>query len=187
MMYVIYSVIAVAIILGWIINKFDKKQSKVTFEAKEMPHMKPLPIPTKGIGFWKGIWMWVATSRKWEIIEDWEYTINSGTYVVPKGFVFDGASVPKFFRSWLSPMGVLLMGGLIHDYGYKYQTLLHASKNTTTGKSSQKGMDETFRDVNISVNGFFVLNYLAYYGLRLGGFLAWRKHRKANCDWKADI
>lgn len=79
------------------------------------------------------------------------------------------------------------MGGLIHDYGYKYQTLLFASKNSSNGIATQKSMDEIFRDVNISVNGFFVLNYLAYYGLRLGGFLAWKKHRKANCDWKADI
>ena len=187
MMYVIYGVIAGAIIIGWLINKFDKKPAKLKFEAKEMPHMKPLPIPTKGIGFWKGIWMWIATSRKWEITEDWVYQIGEFAYVIPKGFVFDGASVPKFFRSWLSPMGVLLMGGLIHDYGYKYQTLLYASKNSGNGIGTQKSMDETFRDVNISVNGFFVLNYLAYYGLRLGGFLAWKKHRKANCDWKADI
>ena len=187
MMYVIYGVIAIAIVLGWLINKFDKKPAKLKFEAKTMPHMKPLPIPTKGIGFWKGILMWVATSRKWELTEDWVYQIDNFAYVVPKGFIFDGASVPKAFRSWLSPMGVLLMGGLIHDYGYKYQTLLYASKKSGNGISTQKSMDETFRDVNISVNGFFVLNYLAYYGLRLGGFLAWKKHRKANCDWKADI
>ena len=40
-MYIIYGVIAGAIILGWIINKFDTKESKIKFVAKEMPHMKP--------------------------------------------------------------------------------------------------------------------------------------------------
>jgi hypothetical protein len=184
MMYVIYGVVAGAIILGWIINKFDTKESKIKFVAKEMPHMKPLPMGTDGVGFWKGIKMWLTTTRKWEIAKDWKYTIGEFAYVVPKGFVFDGASVPKFFRSWLSPMGVLLMGGLVHDYGYKYQTLLYASKKGGNGIQTQKSMDETFRDINICVNGFYVLNYLAYYALRLGGFMAWNGHRKTNADWK---
>ena len=41
-------------------------------------------------------------------------------------------------------------------------------------------MDETFRDINIEVNGFYFLNYLAYWALRLGGWVAWNKHRKVN-------
>ena len=163
MMYVIYGVIVSAILLGWIINMFDKRKPKMSFVAVEMPHMKPLPMGTSGVGFWKGIKMWLTTSRKWELTDDWVYTINGTRFKVPKGFVFDGASVPKFFRSWLSPMGVLLMGGLVHDYGYKYQTLRYANKKASNGVKTQKWMDETFRDINIAVNGFYVLNYLAYY------------------------
>ena len=45
---------------------------------------------------------------------------------------------------------------------------------------SQKRADEIFRDININVNGFYVMNYLAYYSLRLGGWVAWRGHRKTN-------
>ena len=41
-------------------------------------------------------------------------------------------------------------------------------------------MDRTFRDINIEVNGFHFLNYLAYWALRAGGFLAWNGHRKRN-------
>jgi len=88
-MYIIYSVIAGAILLGWIINIFDKKEAKVNFEAKEMPTMKPLPIPTAGAGFWKGIIMWITTSRKWEITKDWRYSIDGKKFVIPKGFIFD--------------------------------------------------------------------------------------------------
>ena len=186
MMYVIYGVIVSAILLGWIINMFDKRKPKMSFVAVEMPHMKPLPMGTSGVGFWKGIKMWLTTSRKWELTDDWVYTINGTRFKVPKGFVFDGASVPKFFRSWLSPMGVLLMGGLVHDYGYKYQTLRYANKKASNGVKTQKWMDETFRDINIAVNGFYVLNYLAYYALRLGGFVAWKGHRKVNAQWRDD-
>jgi len=187
MMYIIYGVVVSAILIGWLFNKLDKRDPKITFVSEEMPHMKPLPMGTSGVGFWKGIKMWLTASRKWEIVDDWTYSIDGAVFVVPKGFKFDGASVPKFLRSWLSPMGVLLMGGLVHDYGYKYQTLLHSNKETAHGTVDQKWMDETFRDINICVNGFFVLNYLAYYALRIGGFVAWRGHRKTNADWKKDV
>ena len=98
-------------------------------------------------------------------------------YVIPQGFEFDGASVPKFLAMWLSPTGVLLMGGLIHDYGYKYGTLLRSDR-TNIGDKSQKWMDTLFRDICIEQNGFKLLNYLAYWALRLGGFVAWNGHRK---------
>ena len=73
---------------------------------------------------------------------------------------------------FLSPVGVLLIGGLVHDYAYKYATLLRQNKKDTMGVISQKKADEIFRDINIGVNGFYLMNYLAYWSLRLGGFLA---------------
>jgi len=42
----------------------------------------------------------------------------------------------------------------------------------------QKGADKIFRDINIEVNGFRFLSYLAYWALRIGGFMAWNGHRK---------
>jgi hypothetical protein len=42
----------------------------------------------------------------------------------------------------------------------------------------QKASDVIFRDINIQINGFRFLNYLAYWSLRVGGFVAWRGHRK---------
>ena len=72
------------------------------------------------------------------------------------------------------------MGGLIHDYAYKYATLLKSDQKETMGKITQKQADQIFRDINIEVNGFYFLNYLAYWALRLGGWVAWNKHRKVN-------
>lgn len=171
-------VVAVIVLIGFVINMFDKEDEvRVGFKYKEMPTIKPLPIPTKGAGFFKAVWIWLTTTRTWEVVKDWKYELEGVSYVVPKGFVFDGASVPKFLAMWLSPVGLLLIGGLVHDYGYKYASLL-----TATGKKpvvkDQKEMDIIFRDVCIEVNGFKVLNYLAYYALRLAGFVAWNGHRK---------
>ena len=176
-----WSIVIAVIIIGFIINTFDRKKAKCyTFAYTAMPQMKPLPIKTKGKGFFKGILLWLLGTRQWEIANDWEYVLNGNKYVVPAGFKFDGASIPKFLHTFLSPVGVLLMGGLVHDYAYKYETLLRANKRDTLGKISQKRADEIFRDINIEVNGFYVMNWLAYWSLRLGGFVAWNGHRKRN-------
>ena len=174
------AVFIVLVILGFIINLFDKKiDNRVNFTYKDYPHMKPIRIATKGKGFWGALMLWVFGTRHWEVAKDFNYSINKQNFVIPKGFKFDGASVPKFLAQFLSPVGVLLIGGLIHDYGYKYETLLLKNKKTI-GIKTQKWMDQTFRDINIEVNGFYFLNYLAYWALRLGGWVAWNKHRKVN-------
>ena len=142
--------------------------------------MKPIRIETKGKGFFKMILMWLLGVRHWEITKDFTFSLEGKNYVIPAGFTFDGASIPKFLHMFLSPVGVLLIGGLIHDYAYKYETLLEDNKKDTMGIISQKRADQIFRDINIEVNGFYLMNYLAYWSLRLGGFMAWNKHRKVN-------
>ena len=179
-----YSLVIVLIVIGAIWKVLDRDVTpNIKFTSKGMPHMKPIAIPTKGKGFWGGLKVWLFVSRKWEIVSDYHYNIDGQDLVIPKGFVFDGASVPKFLHTWLSPMGVLLIGGLIHDYGYKYQTLLCKGKKKAIGMKTQSQLDVIFRDVNIVQNGFRLINYLAYYGLKLGGFAAWNKHRKVNAKW----
>ena len=126
------------------------------------------------------ILMWLLGVRHWEITKDFTFSLEGKNYVIPAGFTFDGASIPKFLHMFLSPVGVLLIGGLIHDYAYKYETLLEDNKKDTMGIISQKRADQIFRDINIGVNGFYLMNYLAYWSLRLGGFMAWNKHRKVN-------
>jgi len=182
-----FTLVAFLILFGAVFNYFNKDDSvAIDFKTNGMPHMKPITIPTKGKGFWGGVWTWIMVTRTWEITKDWRYELNGVKYVIPKGMIFDGASVPKFFRSWLSPMGVLLIGGLVHDYGYKYGALLKGNKKSAE-VHNQKELDQIFRDINIDVNGFRVLNYVAYYALRLGGFVAWRSHRKNGKDWKKSI
>ena len=180
-----FTLAGILIIIGWIINLFDDKDVKVRvgFEYKEMPHMTPILIATKGKGFWGAIWMWITGSRNWIIAKDFVFKMGGVQYVIPKGFQFDGASIPKFLHTWLSPTGVLLMGGLVHDYAYKYESLKKKSKGANT-KLTQKESDIIFRDINIENNGFKLMNYLAYWGLRIGGFVAWNGHRKLNAKIK---
>ena len=180
-----WSILIAVVLITFLINLLDKKKvSKTTFVAETMPDLKPVAIKTKGKGFWKGIVMWLLSTRNWEITKDWKYRLNGNEYVVPAGFVFDGASIPKFLRTFFSPVGVLLMGGLVHDYMYKYAACKPADKKGQLLLVDQKRADQIFRDINIEVNGFYFMNYLAYWSLRLGGFVAWNGHRKRNAKVK---
>jgi hypothetical protein len=173
-----WTIVISLIIIGFIASVFDGQgEDRVGFYYTEMPQMSPIKIETADKGFWKAVWMWLLGVRHWEITKDFYFSLKGEEYVIPQGFEFDGASVPKFLAMWLSPTGVLLMGGLIHDYGYKYGTLLRSDR-TSIGAKSQKWMDTLFRDICIEQNGFKLLNYLAYWALRVGGFVAWNGHRK---------
>ncbi len=175
-----WSLLIVLVIIGFLINLLDKKKSNLKFSYEELPHLQPVKISTKGKGFWKGIIMWLTSTRNWVITKDWKYKIDGNEYVIPKGFQFDGASIPKFLRTFFSPVGVLLIGGLVHDYMYKYSALKSVQAKGALLLVDQKKADQIFRDINIEVNGFYFMNYLAYWSLRIGGFVAWNGHRKRN-------
>ena len=179
-----WTIVIALILIGFIANLFDKFSGKrIDFEYEDYPHMQPIRIATKDKGFWGAILMWLLGTRKWRITQNFNYKIRGQEYVIPRGFEFDGASVPKFLATFLSPVGVLLIGGLIHDYAYKYEQLLEKNQPLVSDESkklTQKEADIIFRDINIEVNGFHFLNYLAYWALRIGGFVAWNGHRKRN-------
>jgi hypothetical protein len=174
-----WSLLILIVIIGFLVNLLDKnRKPKQKFSYTGMPHIKPLPIKTKGKGFWKAIVMWLLSTRNWELTQDWKYNLDGTEYVIPKGFTFDGASIPKFLRTFFSPVGVLLIGGLVHDYMYKYTHCKPVSVKGALLVVDQKKADQIFRDINIVVNGFYTMNYLAYWSLRIGGFVAWNGHRK---------
>ena len=180
-----WSILIAVVIITSLINLLDKKKtSNLKFSYKEMPELKPIAIPTKGKGFWKGIAMWLLSTRNWQITKDWHYSIDKTDYVIPAGFTFDGASIPKFLRTFFSPVGVLLIGGLVHDYMYKYAACKPSTEGAPLMLVDQKRADQIFRDINIEVNGFYSMNYLSYWSLRIGGFVAWNGHRKRNAKIK---
>ena len=95
-----WSLLILFVIIGFVINLLDKKKTNLKFNYMVMPHLKPIPIKTKGKGFFKAIVMWLLSTRNWELVQDWKYNIDGVEYVIPKGFQFDGASIPKFLRTF---------------------------------------------------------------------------------------
>lgn len=153
----------------------------------DMPVLTPVPIRTRGKSFFARIWAWITEVRKWQVVENWEYDLDENTrVVVPKGFEFDGASIPRPLWAILSPTGLLLIQGLIHDYGYRYDYLWAINPDAVYGyekihvKAGRKFWDEVFYRVGREVNGMRVINGLAWLALASMGWLAWRANRKRN-------
>lgn len=150
-----------------------------------MPLLRPIPIPTKNRSILMRLLVWIFEVRRWELLENWHFKLESGIQIViNKGFIFDGASIPRPLWALLSPVGLLLIPGLIHDYGYKFNQLWQVHKDGTLKpfleNSERKVWDDLFCSVGRQVNGFSFIDSLAWAGLRMGGFLAWNKHRKNN-------
>ena len=155
-------------------------------KIEHMPVLRPWPIETKGCGLPKRLWRWVTTVRQWEVMENWEYSLPNGgpRIIIPRGFLFDGASIPRPLWGVLSPIGLLLIPGLIHDFGYRYDYLWAKEADGTIYKygkgQGQHFWDTIFKDVGKAVNGMAVIDTLGWATLSVAGWWAWRSNRKQN-------
>lgn len=149
-----------------------------------MPILRPIPIPTRRVRYLTALWNWVTMIRRWELVEQWQYELpNKSNIVIPAGFKFDGASIPRVFWAILSPTGLLLIPGLVHDFGYGYDFLL---KPMTDGnfpryqeRAGRRYWDRLFLQVAIEVNGFKIINRIAWAALWAFGGFAWRSKRNS--------
>lgn len=166
-------------------------KNRINIKKLPMPIIEPVPYCTADLNFFKRVLKWITYTRKWRLVEDWYFILpysneNKVTrfilFMVPKGFVFDGASVPKFLRGFLSPVGILFLPGILHDYAYKYNKLIvvaidgsHHDYKPGAGKCF---WDKLFRKVACHVNELYCVDDIAWLALYLFGFVAWHKHRK---------
>ena len=175
----------IVFLLLFLIYALVVRQGNASIELGGMPKLTPIPIPTKRRPFLMRILVWFFEVRKWELSQNWSFQLEDGPEIVlPKGFRFDGASIPRPFWAILSPTGLLLIPGLLHDYGYKYDQLWTKGANNEIlefkkgkGKSYWDGL---FLEVGKQVNGFAAIDRIAWFGVKIGGGGAWKKHRTMN-------
>jgi hypothetical protein len=157
-------------------------------KLEEMPVLRPIPIKTKDKHFFIRIFRWITSIRKWKLEEDWYYTLPDGKEImIPEGFNFDGASVPRPLWGILSPVGLLLIPGLVHDYAYKYKELICIEKGKRSAYmrgSKRTKWDNLFKRIAVDVNGFALINRVAWLFLILFGWHAWNKQRKLDKNRK---
>ncbi len=125
-----------------------------------------------------------ADGRTYTVERDfifWADKIGSGYYVeVPKGFITDLASIRRILQ-WLTPkQGKFDQGAVVHDKLYKDGTCERLTKESLI---SEIDIDRAFAD-KMFYKSMGVLEvhpwrrWLIYYGVRLGGWVAWDRHRR---------
>ena len=187
---ILVSLFLIIFVFLWILYKIFKKKVQPFIKPENMPIMRPVPIPTKNQRFFMRLLIWFFDCRKWELVENYHYKLNGRTeFILHEGFEFDGASIPRIFWFILEPTGLLLIPGLIHDYGYRYNQLwvkketgevIPYQPEKPTGKNARWGWDDIFKQVAKEVNGISFIDDIAWTGIRLGGWCVWKKHRKKN-------
>ncbi len=180
--FIVSLLLVLYVIFYFLYHKLDL-QVGAFISTDAMPTLKPVPIPTKNqkSPFHK-LAVFIFEVRQWELIENWHYKLNPEVeLVIPKGFRFDGASIPRPFWAILSPIGLLLIPGLLHDYAYKYDQLWQVEADGMLD-SFQKGAGKEFWDglfINVGkdVNGILLINVIAWLAVFFGGNGTWNKYR----------
>lgn len=177
-LFVIYLVLLV-LVQG---RKKDLSSPNTYINTDKMPVLRPIPMPTVNqTSLLNKILVFVFQVRRWRVEEAFIFSHKGKQYAVHAGFEFDGASIPKPLWALLSPVGLLLIPGLIHDYGYRYNGIYILDENNKPvwdeTLSTQSDWDELFEEIGKDVNQMPVLNELAKFALWLGGFKAWNTWR----------
>lgn len=148
--------------------------------ANQMPILRPLPVSKRG------------ERRRYELMEDWTCDLlgRGFTFIIPAGFIFDGASIPRLFWNMLSPSGYLFLAGLLHDFIYKYRfayvysiidSLDGGEPRTIKAWFTQKEADKKFEALADKIcMGAKFFTAVAYKSLRAFGFITWNKYRKVD-------
>lgn len=157
----------------------ELKQINSISIKKNMPVVKPIPIDTKNINFFKKYWR-SFQPRKWELIKDFIIPIKYNCVIIPKGFVFDFASIPRALWGIMSPTGILLSGSVPHDFGYRYKGLLIKTPNQKIYFEEMKKseIDDVFYTISKKVNDMTALPWIAEKMVNTFGWIAWHQNRK---------
>ena len=150
-----------------------------------MPNLKPILLQCDSTNKFKQFWFWMTVSRKWKFTEDYiiHYKKQNKYIYIPTDFIIDGASVPKIFSNIFSPVGILFLGAIPHDFGYKYNGLLIfdiKTKKLCLEHYSKSELDIIFKEINIQYNNLPNITHVPYIALKWFGFIAWNNHRENN-------
>lgn len=106
----------------------------------------------------------------WELIEPFTYDVGElggdDSITVPKCFRTDFASVPRVFWRVFPPWGKYGKAAVLHDYLYAVQDRPRAE------------CDKIFLEAMEVLAVSWISRHTIYHAVRLGGWLAWRGHKK---------
>lgn len=101
------------------------------------------------------------------LLEDFTFESQGHAFTVPRGFVTDYASIPRFFHRILPQRGRYNPAAVAHDFLY------------WSGVLSKDDADEVLYDLSERLGVGWFDRHAIYRGVRIGGWVAWNKYRKA--------
>jgi len=105
-----------------------------------------------------------------KLTSDFRYVSRFGEITVPKGFISDGASVPRPFWTIFSPFnGDYFEAALIHDYLYS------KISSATYPLLTRKNADTIFMDAMYDLGVGWISRHPIYRAVRLGGWMSYKK------------
>jgi hypothetical protein len=141
-----------------------------------------LPV-TRGLKPGQRLMAWLTRPVRWQTTETYSLYCQAWDcwLMVPPGFLFDGASIPKPLHNLIRPEGFLFVPGLFHDYAYRFAQVRVAP--TAAGPYKRKRLsrpqaDRLFLGLGLQVTGLKIIVSLAWAALRAAGWIAWNRHRK---------
>ena len=120
-----------------------------------------------------------------EYIYKWDKNGETYRIVVPKGFIYDGASIPRLVwtLTGMRPDGLLRAAALVHDFLYEhkgkmpkgtYQMRSDKRYTDLNDQWSRKNADKMFARILKESGVSRFKRRMACRAVRLGGWLAWR-------------
>lgn len=105
--------------------------------------------------------------NRYELLEDISFELSNGHVItIPKGYVWDLSSVPRFLWSIFSPDGDFQVAALIHDYLYENnlygrkfadkEMLLWSNAASGTKRKSFRNFDNKCRFYAVRLFGWYV-------------------------------
>lgn len=101
-----------------------------------------------------------------KLINDVIIQLGTVPYLIPAGFVTDGASVPRILWNIIPPFGQYNKAALLHDHLYKTQ------------KYPRNVADQLFLDAMAALKVPRMERAAMYSGVRIGGWVSWNKYEK---------
>ena len=108
----------------------------------------------------------LPAGRARKLLNDVPVLINGQPYVIPAGFVTDGASVPRGLWNLFPPYGRYSKAALIHDFLYQFGAMTRAQA------------DYVFLEAMKELGVGFLARWAMYSGVRAGGWAAWNGYAR---------
>lgn len=134
-------------------------------------------------GFLSPLRLEFIDGSKWRVLKPFEYHLGAPdsdeVIVVPSGFLTDFASIPRGLWNLLPPTGLYGKAAVLHDWLYQHRTVTVIARPPRVRLVDRGEADHVLKEAMEVLGVGRMTRWTIYAGIRAGGWLTWRRYRKA--------